>query len=173
MEMITEQLTPTERQLLLYGEEILRSPGMQKEHDYIQHGRITVFEHSLGVAYMSLRIARRLKLHVDERALIRGALLHDYFLYDWHIKEDYHRWHGFCHPEIALRNAGEDFELGEIEQDIIGKHMFPLTFRSVPRFRESMLVCLVDKLCACLEIISLSYINERIKYAAGCRLNQG
>ena len=152
MGMITEQLTPTERQLLLYGEEILRSPGMQKEHDYIQHGRITVFEHSLGVAYMSLRIARRLKLHVDERALIRGALLH---------------------PEIALRNAGEDFELGEIEQDIIGKHMFPLTFRSVPRFRESMLVCLVDKLCACLEIISLSYINERIKYAAGCRQNQG
>lgn len=173
MEMITEQLTPTERQLLLYGEEILRSPGMQKEHAYIQHGRITVFEHSLGVAYMSLRIARRLKLHVDERALIRGALLHDYFLYDWHIKEDYHRWHGFCHPEIALRNAGEDFELGEIEQDIIGKHMFPLTFRSVPRFRESMLVCLVDKLCACLEIISLRYINERIKYAAGCRQNQG
>ena len=53
---------------------------------YVQHGDISVFEHCIAVAYMSVRIARRLNLKVDKRTLVRGALLHDYFLYDWHEK---------------------------------------------------------------------------------------
>lgn len=149
--------------LIYYGKEIIDSEGMQKERKFIQHGRVTVFEHSVGVAYMSLLIARKLRLKMDERALIRGALLHDYFLYDWHEKEDYHKWHGFCHPRIALENANRDFELGEIEEDIIFKHMFPLTLRSMPKYRESVLVCLADKICACLETFSYSYMDYKMK----------
>lgn len=56
--------------------------------------------------------------------LIRGALLHDYFLYDWHNQLTPHHLHGFFHPGVALRNASMDVELTPIEHDIIKKHMF-------------------------------------------------
>lgn len=48
----------------------------------IQHGSTTVLEHSVKVAYLSYKIAKGLNLDVDYNSLIRGALLHDYFLYD-------------------------------------------------------------------------------------------
>ena len=56
------------------------------EKSYIQHGSTSVYEHSVKVAYTSLYFARRFRLNIDEKSLIRGALLHDYFLYDWHEK---------------------------------------------------------------------------------------
>ena len=50
----------------------------------LQHGSVTVYAHCLRVACTACALARALHLRVDENALIRGALLHDYFLYDWH-----------------------------------------------------------------------------------------
>ena len=44
-------------------------------------------------------------MNVDKRSLIRGALLHDYFLYDWHDKNKPAKFHGFTHPKIAFENA--------------------------------------------------------------------
>ena len=63
---------------------------------------MTCFDHSLAVAYLSLWIVLRLGLRLDLRSLVRGALLHDYFLYDWHEKDASHRWHGFHHARRAL-----------------------------------------------------------------------
>ena len=54
-------------------------------------------------------MAQRLRLRVDMESLIRGALLHDYFLYDWHDGEKEHNLHGFRHAERALRNAERIF----------------------------------------------------------------
>ena len=51
------------------------------EKSYIQHGSTSVYEHSVKVAYTSLYFARRFRLNIDEKSLIRGALLHDYFLF--------------------------------------------------------------------------------------------
>ena len=113
----------------------------------LQHGSVTVYAHCLRVACTACALARALHLRVDENALIRGALLHDYFLYDWHEKDASHRMHGFTHPATALRNAGEDWSLSPIEKEIISKHMFPLT-PLPPTCREAWLVCLADKLCA-------------------------
>ena len=93
-----------------------------------------------------------LRLRVDERALVRGALLHDYFLYDWHDPDPSHRWHGFFHPQTALKNAERDFSVGDTERDMIAHHMFPLVPRP-PRCRESALLCLADKLCALRETL--------------------
>lgn len=138
--------------LRLYGRDILASPGMRQQRQHFQHGRVTVFQHSLAVALMCLKLARALRLRVNERALVRGALLHDYFLYDWHQKDPSHRWHGFTHPARALRNADRDFKLGRIERDMIASHMFPLVPR-LPRCRESVLLCLADKLCALRETL--------------------
>lgn len=117
---------------------------------FTQHGSTSVYRHSVNVAYLSYRFAKRLHLNVDSRALIRGALLHDYFLYDWHVKSQNRPLHGFYHPGRALRNAEMDFELSDVERNIIKTHMFPLTFY-LPKHKESVIVCLVDKWISTIE----------------------
>ena len=125
---------------------------MQSEKGFRQHGRMSVYEHSLAVARMCLRIAKHFPGEVDLRSLVRGALLHDYFLYDWHIPDESHKWHGVTHAGDALKNAMRDFELNEIEQDMIRKHMFPLN-PVPPKYRESWILCMADKICASKETV--------------------
>ena len=117
-----------------------------------QHGSVSVYEHSVRVAEMALKLARRFHLKVDEAALVRGALLHDYFLYDWHDPDPDRPLHGFYHPKAALKNAERDYGVSEREADIIAHHMFPLT-PLPPRTKEGALVCLADKLCAIHETV--------------------
>ena len=64
------------------GADVLASPRMQALRGFIQHGRVTRYDHCLSVCYMALRMAEKLHWQVDERSMVRGALLHDYFLYD-------------------------------------------------------------------------------------------
>lgn len=118
--------------------------------NFIQHGNISVYEHSIFVAYLSYKISKKLNLKVDTKSLIRGALLHDYFLYDWHIKDNRKGLHGFTHPKTALKNAMDDFNLTEKEKDIISHHMFPLTIFP-PCSKEAFLICICDKICAVRE----------------------
>ena len=141
-----------ERMVHKRGADILKSANMQKEKKFLQHGKVSVYTHSVRVAVLSLFLAELLRVKVNEEAMMRGALLHDYFLYDWHEKDDSHRWHGFSHARAALKNAKKDFQLGEIEQDVIQKHMFPLNLKP-PKYKESVLVCLADKLSALEETI--------------------
>lgn len=117
--------------------------------NYIQHGNTNVYTHSIYVAHLSLSIAKKLNLKIEERSLIRGALLHDFFLYDWHDK-GHPKLHGFKHPYIALENAKKRYDLSIKEEDIIKKHMFPLTIIP-PRYKESYIICLADKVCSLLE----------------------
>lgn len=131
---------------------------------YTQHGSTSTLLHSIAVSYFSCRLAHKFRLTYSEKELIRGALLHDYFLYDWHEKDASHAWHGFTHPGRALVNAKEDFKLTKREEDIIRKHMFPLT-PGLPRYRESILVCLVDKWCSTLEVFKKDpYEDLRMKF---------
>lgn len=135
-----------------YGKDILNSDSFKSEMRYIQHGTISCYEHSMAVAYMSISIALRQKKYVDMRSLVRGALLHDYFLYDWHEKKPEHMIHGFTHPGKAHAQARRDFDLKHVESDMIKHHMFPLT-PMPPKTREGALLCLADKLCATSETI--------------------
>ena len=144
----------TGRAVLRYGADILASGGMQLEKGFLQHGAVTVFRHSVAVACLCLTLAAVLHLQLDRRALVRGALLHDYFLYDWHCRDRRHRLHGLYHAGKALRNAERDFVLGDVERDIIGRHMFPLN-PIPPRYAESAVVCLADKICAVCETLSI------------------
>ena len=123
------------------------------EKKYSQHGSTSVYEHSIHVACTSLSITKKLPFKVDTESLLRGALLHDYFLYDWHEKDKSHRLHGFFHPGKALQNAREDFSLTKTEKNIILRHMFPLT-PIPPACREAWIVCLADKYCALKETFS-------------------
>lgn len=133
------------------GADILASDGMRLTKGFIQHGSTSVYEHCFHVACESLMLASRMRRAVNERAMVRGALLHDYFLYDWHHTPEGHGLHGFTHAKTAWRNARRDFQLGLIEQDVIRKHMFPLNI-APPMHWESLIVCMADKLCAVEEM---------------------
>ena len=135
----------------------LRRDGRVREmKSFTQHGSVSTFEHCRAVTKLSLGIDRRLHLHSDKKVLITGAMLHDYFLYDWHehdAPENKHpRLHGFYHPGIAAHNAEKDFNLTERELDAIRKHMWPLTILP-PSHRESWVITMADKYVSSLEVL--------------------
>ena len=133
------------------AEKLINESELLSTASFIQHGNTTVLLHSIAVAYYSYLISsafRRKDLYKSE--LITGALFHDYFLYDWHIADKSHRLHGFYHPKKALENTRKIMELTEREQNIIIRHMFPLTLIP-PKYFESVLVCVVDKSCSVYE----------------------
>ena len=99
---------------------------MKYTQKYMQHSDISVYKHCISVAYTSLELADRLAWNVNRRELIRGALLHDYFLY---------------------------FKLTIREKNIILRHMFPLNVVP-PMCKEAWLVCLADKICASKETVA-------------------
>ena len=136
-----------------HGKDILDNDNFKSEKRFIQHGDVSVYEHSINVCVFCLKIARLIGLPIDIRSLVRGSLLHDYFLYDWHDTDKSHRLHGFTHASRALKNALSDYELNDIEKNMIFCHMFPLNFR-IPKYRESVILCIADKVVATLETIS-------------------
>lgn len=157
------------KEVFSLGRDIIMSDEAQRMKEFTQHGTTSVFEHALAVAKFSLIFAINLEaltgIKVDRTALVRGALLHDYFLYDWHKPSEKRRGlHGFTHPSIACENAIRDFHIPPIEQDIIRHHMFPLTF-FCPHSWEGWLVCFADKWCALCETFKVdvsSYIIYRV-----------
>lgn len=138
------------------AEDILSSGNFDITKDHIQHGNMTVNHHSINVAKYSLAISKKLPIQFSEKELVRGALLHDYFLYDWHDTEHVSpfRLHGFFHPGIALKNAEKEYNLTVRERDIIKKHMWPLTVIP-PMCREAWVVTTADKWCSLMETVRL------------------
>lgn len=121
---------------------------------YPQHGNTNALCHMVAVAWEAYKIAVRFEtkrnIRFDLRSIIRGSLLHDLFLYDWHDPNNGHKLHGFSHPYTALKNAEQHFFLNSRERDIILRHMFPFV-PIPPRYRESMLVSYADKVCSAKE----------------------
>ncbi len=141
------------------AQDILHSSNFRRTRQHIQHGTMTVNSHCMAVAKCSLYLSEKLAafhIRCNRRELIRGALLHDYFLYDWHDKEhvQIHNLHGFYHPGIALKNASAEYRLTPREKDIIKKHMWPLTMVP-PMCREAWIVTIADKWCSTLETLRL------------------
>jgi len=165
---------------------VLDSKNLQLTKTFTQHGNVSVFAHSMAVAAYSKKLAEKLGIKHDTKSLVRGAMLHDFFLYDWHETSNIgDGLHGFAHPYTASKNAIREFRLSPRELDIIRKHMWPLTLTKVPKYRESWLVCAVDKYCSLLETFKLnryndySFVNPKLikkieqKKAAYNRLEQG
>lgn len=138
------------REVIVCLRELFVNSRLRMMLDFTQHGDTSCLEHTLAVVFCSLAIARFLRIRVSKRELIRGGILHDYFLYDWHDGKKERRIHGFTHPSMALMNAEEDFYISRRERDIIKKHMFPLTAKP-PKYKEAWIICLADKICACIE----------------------
>jgi len=109
---------------------------------YVQHGSVDTLSHCHSVAEVSWWLARRLHVEVDRTSLLTGALLHDFYLYDWHGAG----WrHSYRHAERARRNAAAHFGVDERTQHVIRCHMWPIGLTHVPHTREALIVCLADK----------------------------
>ena len=150
-----------------YGGDILKSENFKSSANNIQHSNVSVMKHSMKVAYASMWLANKLRLKCNKEDLVRGALLHDYFLYDWH--DDEHRGlknlHGFYHPGVALKNAMKEYTLTDKQKNIISSHMWPLTFRHIPRCKEAWVVTAADKYVSTVESLRLNKLTktERIR----------
>lgn len=134
--------------------ELLLSDRVRRMDAFVQHADVSCLDHCVSVAYTSLWLSSRLGISVDRRSMIRGALLHDFFLYDWHEKNGRKGLHGFTHPRTALENAQRQFDLNDLEKNIILRHMWPLT-PIPPKYRESFIVSFSDKFCSVVETLRL------------------
>ena len=56
---------------------------VQQMKNYTQHGKVSTYEHCERVARLSFELNRKLHLHAKVPTLIKGAMLHDFYLYDW------------------------------------------------------------------------------------------
>lgn len=98
-----------------YAGDILAHPRFQQLRTFCHHGLDnSVYDHSVAVAEAACQIARLMRLSESETtSVVRAALLHDFFGYDWH-GERFRRYlshfsgvhriahmHGFIHGHIA------------------------------------------------------------------------
>ena len=122
-----------------------------------QHRFVSTYRHCVNVTNLSVYLATQ--LHMSDakiRNIIIGALLHDYFLYDYHVTTKHTEYgiHAWSHPRVALENAMSEFDLNKIQKNIIRSHMWPVTFLHIPTSKEAWIVMLSDKICATLELIN-------------------
>ena len=143
-------------------EDLISNELVLSMKEYIQHGKTTTLDHCIAVSYNAYKLAKVLNL--DFKSVARGALLHDFYLYDWHNlpkEKHFFKQHGFVHAKVAKENALKYFELNEVEVDIIEKHMWPLNITKMPMYRESVLVTLVDKYVSTNETVA-PYIHKMV-----------
>ena len=147
--------------------DILCHPVFQSMDQYIQHGTTTCKTHCIQVSYLGYKLCKQ--LGGNWRSAARAGLLHDLFLYDWHVPDRSHKWHGLIHAKIALENARRYFSLNPKECDMIRKHMFPLNL-ALPRYKETVVIVLVDKYCSLTE--TLAYWGMQVQSFAGLFLRK-
>jgi uncharacterized protein len=134
------------------AEEILNHPVFCESKNFIQHGSISVYEHSIAVAKLSFGMGEFFRI-TDKESLVRGALLHDFFLYDWHVPEKMWSLHGWTHPVTAAENGRKYFNITDKEYSLIRSHMWPYTLLHPPQYREGWIICIADKICSAVETV--------------------
>ncbi len=109
----------------------------------IHHG-ISRLDHSLNVARMTYRICKRLHVKNYEE-ITRAALLHDFFRTNEVPDKSF-----LLHPLKAVENSKKNFEITNIQENIIASHMFPVT-KVLPKYAGSWIVSGADKAVAIYE----------------------
>ena len=127
---------------------------------FYRHHDNTRLDHCLKVSYNVYKLAK--KFNLDYKAAARAGLLHDFFYGDLrYINVIERKYMLNAHPYFAYYNASKMFKLNDKEKNMILSHMFPISYE-VPRYKESILLDLVDDLEALKEVGI--YIKDRLKH---------
>lgn len=138
------------------SKDLLNNSEVLKMKNYVQHGKISTYEHCVEVAKTALQLNKMFKLNANEKILVEAGILHDFYLYDWHdasVKVPLFKMHGFTHAKKASENAKQLLQADENTCKAIETHMWPLTLRNIPLSKEAWLLCLADKICATKETV--------------------
>lgn len=134
----------------LFGE-YLNHPKIKETKNYSHHG-INRYDHSYRVGLHTYNITKT--LHLNYESATKAAILHDFFLDEVDSKNAYKKLKD--HPNVAVENSKKYFSINEMEEDIIKKHMFPITF-SPPKYIEGWIVDIVDDYISIYErVVSIS-----------------
>lgn len=142
--------------------ELIENETVLEMKNYRQHFETDCYEHCYKAAYYCYKICKKLKL--DYKSAARGAMLHDLFLYDWRKRNNRKGLHAYTHGRYALENANKLFKLNEIEQNMILRHMWPVTFIP-PKHLEGFILTIVDKHCTMEECKEHLFKSKVLKYA--------
>ena len=148
---------------------MMNHPEVERMKKYKQHRNANTYAHCRHVTLKSIRFIQRTGIRADMEAVVRGAMckklkldyvsaargamLHDFYLYEA-TNADITPWrHGWTHPETALGNAEKIFSLSPKEKNIIYSHMWPIRITHIPKCREAVIVNVADKVCAVQEML--------------------
>ena len=131
-----------------YLSNILDNDLVKSMKSYMQHGNTSSFDHCIRVAQLCYIIDKKLKLNSNLNDLLLGAMLHDFYLYDWHKRSLKYGLHGYNHSRIAMENAIKYFNVNENVQSMILTHMWPLNITKIPKMKEGWILCIADKICS-------------------------
>ena len=167
MDIITENKS-IEKYIELTGD-LLSDELVKSMADYHHHKEVTTHFHSVFVSYSVLKVCEALK-HKRTEEIVRAALLHDFYLYEWYTEkhEEYHIWY---HPKESVKNIKKHFgSLSKMQENMILSHMFP-TCVELPKSSGAWILTLCDKRCATADYLKTSKrfipiyneINRRVK----------
>jgi len=138
-----------DREFINIVKDIYENANVLELKNYIQHVYSSRYEHCSQVALLTYVVCKKMKL--DYVSATRGAMLHDFYFYDYNNRKDAPKhFHLFKHPRISLENALKYFNLNVLERDVILNHMWPVTIR-FPKHLETYIVTFIDKYCAVKE----------------------
>lgn len=129
-------------------QDIVENEQFNKLKKELHHG-ITRYEHSYRVAKWTYKIGKLFKMKNNINTT-RAALLHDFYVNKNLVGNSVQKLGR--HPEVALKNSLKYYDLDNIQQDIIKTHMFPCNF-TIPKYKESWLVSMVDKTVGTYEML--------------------
>lgn len=128
--------------------DIVAIDDFQQLKNFRHHHATTRYQHCLNVAWYTYLWSKAAGLNYISAA--RGAMLHDFFLYDRKTGQPIPGRHSEVHPIVALSNAEKYVSVDPIMQDCILHHMWPVS-EIHPDTPEGMIVQAADKYCACIE----------------------
>lgn len=125
-------------QSFLNDEKILRMK------DISMHRGSNCYIHSFKVAKKAIKKSIN-KKNINLEVVLIGAILHDYYLYDWRQDKSKLKKHAKNHPGIAINNAINDFDISDDVKNVIKTHMWPINIKAFPNTKEAKIVSLSDK----------------------------
>lgn len=141
------------------SKEIINTNRFKSLKKEVHHG-ITRYAHVIRVSESTYKISKKLKM--DYISATRAALLHDYFTSnDFNGENNIKKWNE--HPSISYNNAIKEFNLNKKEENAIKAHMFPMG-HTVPKYKESWLLTLVDKVVSTYEQYKYNWKNYATLY---------